>query len=338
MRRTEETGRPMAPEIACRVCADAAEGLHAAHELSGKNGEKMGVVHRDVTPHNLFVTYDGNTKIVDFGIAKFSSRTAHTRTGTVKGKLAYMSPEQVAGESVDRRTDVFALGVVLWELTTGQRLFRMDNDVDTLAKVRECKIPRPSAIVRGYPIDLEKIVMKMLARDKNERYRTARELSRALQSLLMRRGLFIAGDEVAAYMTSVFGERIMKREAHLRWAAEVTQTIDLDAGATDVPARAEAEEPSIVSYSSDVQPSQPPTARAIPRHVAVHLKPPPAAGPGAEANVPEPALPARAPAPPDVDPDADDAPTLAARRPPLDAPLDNEADDVNDTLVSPCRT
>jgi eukaryotic-like serine/threonine-protein kinase len=228
MRRTEELGTAMPPEIACRVIADAAEGLHAAHELLGKNGEKLGLVHRDVTPHNLFVTYDGVTKVVDFGIAKFSSRMSHTRAGTLKGKLAYMSPEQVHGEGIDRRTDIFALGVVLWELTTGQRLFRMESDLDTLAKVQECNVPRPSTLIRGYPVDLEKIVMKALAKNRGERFRTARELSRALQSLLMRRGLFIASDEVAAYTQSIFNDRIQKREAHLRWAAEVTSTINVD--------------------------------------------------------------------------------------------------------------
>jgi serine/threonine protein kinase len=228
MRRTEELGTAMPPEIACRVIADAAEGLHAAHELLGKNGEKLGLVHRDVTPHNLFVTYDGVTKVVDFGIAKFSSRMSHTRAGTLKGKLAYMSPEQVHGSEIDRRTDIFALGVVLWELTTGQRLFRMESDLDTLAKVQECNVPRPSTLIRGYPVDLEKIVMKALAKNRGERFKTARELSRALQSLLMRRGLFIASDEVAAYTQSIFNDRIAKREAHLRWAAEVTSTINVD--------------------------------------------------------------------------------------------------------------
>jgi serine/threonine protein kinase len=261
MRRTEEMGQPMPPEIACRVIADAAEGLHAAHELLGKNGEKLQLVHRDVTPHNLFVTYDGTTKVVDFGIAKFSSRTSNTRAGTLKGKLAYMSPEQVHGEGIDRRTDIFALGVVLWELTTGQRLFRMESDLDTLAKVQECNVPRPSTLIRGYPIDLEKIVMKALAKNRGERFRTARELSRALQSLLMRRGLFIASDEVAAYVQVIFQDRIQKREAHLRWAADVTQTINLEGllakQAAAVP------EPSIQSFNSDVQ-----NARAAPRPAA----------------------------------------------------------------------
>jgi serine/threonine-protein kinase len=228
MRRTEELGTAMPPEIACRVIADAAEGLHAAHELLGKNGEQLGLVHRDVTPHNLFVTYDGVTKVVDFGIAKFASRASHTRAGTLKGKLAYMSPEQVHGEGIDRRTDIFALGVVLWELTTGQRLFRMESDLDTLAKVQECNVPRPSTLIRGYPVDLEKIVMKALSKNRGERFKTSREFSRALQSLLMRRGLFIASDEVASYTQSIFADRIQKRDAHLRWAAEVTQTINVD--------------------------------------------------------------------------------------------------------------
>ncbi len=280
MRRTEELGQPMPPEIACRVIADAAEGLHAAHELLGKNGEKLQLVHRDVTPHNLFVTYDGTTKVVDFGIAKFSSRMASTRAGTLKGKLAYMSPEQVSGEPIDRRTDIFALGVVLWELTTGQRLFRMESDLDTLAKVQECNVPRPSNVVRGYPIDLEKIVMKALSKQKNERYKTSREFSRALQSLLMRRGLFIASDEVAGYTQSIFQDRIRKREEHLRWAAEVTQTINIEGKLEAAQPQAPTwnAEPSVVSYNSEVQPSAG-TMRAVPRPAAGaagQSQPPPA--------------------------------------------------------------
>jgi serine/threonine protein kinase len=268
MRRTEELGAPMPPEIACRVIADAAEGLNAAHELLGKNGEKLNLIHRDVTPHNLFVTYDGTTKVVDFGIAKFSSRMSSTRAGTLKGKLAYMSPEQVQGEPIDRRTDIFALGVVLWELTTGQRLFRMDSDLDTLAKVQECNIPRPTTIVRGYPIDLEKIVMKALSKNRGERFKTAREFSRALQSLLMRRGLFIASDEVAGYVQSIFADRIQKREAHLRWAGDVTQTINVEGMLAPEGMPRPQLEPSIRSYSSEVQASSPQTARVAPRPAA----------------------------------------------------------------------
>jgi serine/threonine protein kinase len=253
MRRTEELGRPTPPEIACRVIADAAEGLHAAHELLGDNGEKLGLVHRDVTPHNLFVNYDGSTKVVDFGIAKFRSRTAKTRAGMLKGKVAYMSPEQVAGASVDRRADIFSLGVVLWELTTGQRLFRMENDTDTLAKVQECDVPHPSGVLRGYPGDLEAIVMKALARSSRGRYATAREFSRALQALLMRRGLFVGADEVSAYMNSIFGDRVRKRETHLRLAAEAGHLLKRGGAVDLTPPSWRSDDGATGSFSSEVQ-------------------------------------------------------------------------------------
>ncbi|NUO48152.1 MAG: protein kinase [Polyangiaceae bacterium] len=229
MRRCEERNQQISADLAARLCADAAEGLHAAHELRGKNGQLLGLVHRDVTPHNLFVTYEGYTKVVDFGIAKVADRLSETRAGTLKGKLAYMSPEQVRGQDdVDRTTDVFALGVVLWELTTGHRLFRMDTDLDTLEKVQACVVPPPSTIIPGYPIELESVVMKALAKKKPERYQTARELSRALQLYLQRRAVLIGPEEVSAFIRELFADRIGAREAHLAWAADVTSTINVD--------------------------------------------------------------------------------------------------------------
>jgi eukaryotic-like serine/threonine-protein kinase len=229
MRRADERGVRITPELAARICSDAAEGLHAAHELRGKNGQLLGLVHRDVTPHNLFLTYDGYTKVVDFGIAKVADRLSSTRAGTLKGKLAYMSPEQVRGAEVDRTTDVFALGVVLWELTTNQRLFRMDTDLDTLEKVQACNVPAPSTLIANYPLELEGVVMKALAKRKQDRFQSAREFSRALQNFLMRQGAFVGPEEVAAFVRQVFADRIQKREAHLAWAAEVTSTINVDA-------------------------------------------------------------------------------------------------------------
>ena len=228
MRRAEDRGQRIAPDLAARICADAAEGLHAAHELRGKNGQLLGLVHRDVTPHNLFITYDGYTKVVDFGIAKVADRLSSTRAGTLKGKLAYMSPEQVRGAEVDRTTDIFALGVVLWEITTNQRLFRMDTDLDTLEKVQACIVPPPSTMVPGYPLELEACLMKALSKRKQDRYQTAREFSRALQSYLVRSGAFVGAEEVAGFVRHVFADRIQKREAHLAWAAEVTSTVNVD--------------------------------------------------------------------------------------------------------------
>jgi len=228
MRRIEEHSTRIPFHVAARVCADAAEGLHAAHELRGRNGQLLNLVHRDVTPHNLFVTYEGYTKVVDFGIAKVVDRLASTRAGTLKGKLAYMSPEQVRGQEVDRRTDIFALGVVLWELTTNRRLFRMDTDLDTLEKVQACVVPLPSTIVPDYPPELQDVVMKALAQRREDRFQTAREFSRALQRFLMKQGTFVGPEDVGDYVKSLFNDRVAKRERYLEWAAEVTSAVDLE--------------------------------------------------------------------------------------------------------------
>ena len=248
MRSNEDRGIATRPELAARIVADAAEGLHAAHELRGKNGEPLNLVHRDVSPHNLFVTYDGMVKVVDFGIAKVSGRLSSTRAGTLKGKLAYMSPEQVRGSAIDRRTDIFALGVVLWELTTGQRLFRMDSDLETLEKVQACIVPPPSSVRPDFPAELESVVMRTLQRRPEMRFQTARELSRALQQFLMHAGSFVGPEDVSAHVTGIFGDRIKTREAHLRWAADVTQTISIDDIRSG--ARSGYDELSLNSYES----------------------------------------------------------------------------------------
>ncbi len=295
MRALDEGGGPaMSHAMVARIVADAAEGLHAAHELADKHGKTLGLVHRDVTPHNLFVTYDGSVKVVDFGVAKVTDRMTKTRAGTLKGKLAYMSPEQVRGEDVDRRTDVFALGVVLWEITTGRRLFRMDNDLDTLERVQACIVPSPSSIVAHYPVELESIVMRALSKDKNRRFQTARELSRALQQYLMKSGQFIGADEIGGYMKQVLADRFEKREAHLQWAAEVTQTISLDK--LERPAAGNLDEVSLLTLESDVQ-SVP--SAAVPLKTSTALAspgsrlPPIGAAPAADVSARRPSQPTR---------------------------------------------
>jgi serine/threonine-protein kinase len=265
MRKVEEFGTQVPFHIAARICADAAEGLHGAHELRGRNGQLLNLVHRDVTPHNLFVTYEGYTKVVDFGIAKVVDRLASTRAGTLKGKLAYMSPEQVRGQEVDRRTDIFALGVVLWELTTNRRLFRMETDLDTLEKVQACVVPLPSTLVAGYPPELEAVVMRALAQRREDRFQTAREFSRALQASLMRQGLMVGPEDVGEYLKSLFTDRVRKRERYLEWAAEVTGAVDL----SQLQAQAE-NSPSLLtpgtpSASHVKEKSQPPPAPERPQ-------------------------------------------------------------------------
>ncbi len=228
MRVQEEKGERMAPELAARIIADAAEGLHAAHELRSKDGDLLNLVHRDVTPHNLFVTYDGTVKVVDFGIAKVTGRLSSTVAGTLKGKIAYMSPEQILGRDLDRRSDIFSLAVVLWELSTGRRLFRADTDSETLGRVRACIVPPPSIVVPSYPAELEAIVMRALSKDPKARQETAREMSRSLQQYLIHAKAFVGSEEIASHMTKLFSDRLPQREEHLRWAAEVTNTVSIE--------------------------------------------------------------------------------------------------------------
>ncbi|HMI92720.1 MAG TPA: protein kinase [Polyangiales bacterium] len=164
-----------------RIIADAAEGLHAAHELRGDDGQPLQVVHRDVSPQNLIVTYDGAVKVMDFGIARALDQLHLTRTGTVRGKFPYMAPEQLEQGVVDRRADVWSLGVVLWELLTGKQLFHREREVDTMRAVLSAPIPAPSSIRPGIPRAFDEIALRALARNPSRRFATARELVLALE-------------------------------------------------------------------------------------------------------------------------------------------------------------
>jgi serine/threonine-protein kinase len=182
---------PRRPFYVAKLIADACEGLHAAHELRGRDGELLNVVHRDISPQNLFVTFDGVVKVVDFGIASASDRLHHTQGSEVKGKFSYMAPEQARGAKgakLDRRADVFALGIVLWEMLTLKRLFRRDTPAETLMALVSDPIPPPSAARPGIPPELDAIVLKSLARSPDERYATARELGRDLNRFLGKAG------------------------------------------------------------------------------------------------------------------------------------------------------
>src|SRR5262249_44804410 len=153
-----------------RVLIEALAGLHYAHDLTDFDGTPLEVVHRDATPHNVFITYDGQVKLLDFGIAKALSSTHHTRTEILKGKVSYMAPEQTRGEEVDRRADVFAAGVMLWEAATGQRLWKGANEIAVLHARIAGDAPRPSTINARVNEDLEHIVMRALAKHPADRY------------------------------------------------------------------------------------------------------------------------------------------------------------------------
>lgn len=173
---------PPRPLLA-HVVARTATGLHAAHELRGADGKSLGLVHRDVSPHNVLITYDGVIKLLDFGIAKAAGRLSQTATGELKGKYAYMAPEALlGGRVVDRRADIFSLGVVLYEATTLRRLFKDENELLTLDKIARCEVVRPSKIDPDYPPQLESILLRALLKDPDERYQTAADLASDLDA------------------------------------------------------------------------------------------------------------------------------------------------------------
>ncbi len=202
---------PLHAGYAARIIADAAEGLHAAHVLHGDDGSLLNVVHRDVSPQNVMVTYDGAVKITDFGIARTVDQLHLTRTGTVRGKFPYMAPEQVEQGPIDHRVDIWSLGVVFWELLTGARLFHREREVDTIRAVLQAPIPPPSSARAGVPREFDEIVMHALQRDPARRFATARDLSLAIENVRGRRDATVGHGMLAAWLRQLFPDLYARR-------------------------------------------------------------------------------------------------------------------------------
>jgi serine/threonine-protein kinase len=200
-----------------RILADACAAVHAVHEARDEHGAPLNIVHRDVTPHNLLVSWDGFMKLVDFGIARSSLQSTLTTTGVVKGKLGYMSPEQATGGTVDRRTDVFALGILLWEALARKRLFRRGTDSETIAAIVMCKVPPLDEVAAEAPKELRPILERALRHDPSGRYSTALEMQRALEQALVSAGVAIGTNEVAHIVQHVAPSRVREHE---RWLAD----------------------------------------------------------------------------------------------------------------------
>jgi serine/threonine-protein kinase len=207
----EASPMPLHAGYAARVIADAAEGLHAAHMLYGDDGQLLNVVHRDVSPQNVMVTYDGAVKITDFGIARTVDQLHLTRTGTVRGKFPYMAPEQVEQGPIDHRADVWSLGVVFWELLTGAQLFHREREVDSIRAVLQAPIPAPSAARPGVPREFDEIVMHALQRDPARRFATARDLSLAIENVRGRREATVGHGMLAAWLRQLFPDLYARR-------------------------------------------------------------------------------------------------------------------------------
>ncbi|MGE0789596.1 MAG: protein kinase [Sandaracinaceae bacterium] len=230
MKRAWREGQGISPVLAASVIAEVARGLHAAHELRGKDRELLHVVHRDVSPQNMMLLYDGIAKITDFGIARARGKMSTTQAGTLKGKFAYMSPEQLNGEVLDRRADIWSLGVVLWETTVGRHLFRGDSEGETALRVVQAPLVMPSELVDGYPKELEAILADVLARDREHRIPTAERLATRLEEFVRSAKYEHWGPaELGEYVSTVFADRRLQRDEMLN--ADVGE---LDEGVTVV--------------------------------------------------------------------------------------------------------
>ncbi|HEU4411678.1 MAG TPA: serine/threonine-protein kinase [Polyangiaceae bacterium] len=213
-----------------RIVCEVLDGLHFAHELTDFDGQPLNVVHRDISPHNIFVTYEGVPKLLDFGIAKAADSSGETRTGIIKGKVAYMAPEQLrSARRIDRRADIFAVGVILWRAITGRRLWKGLSDLDVLQKISAGDIPSPLAINPQADPRLVAICGKCLAIDPDERYQTAAELQEALEEFTRSLPQKVGRRDLARLMNELFAERRAQArkaiDARIREVSQATREL-----------------------------------------------------------------------------------------------------------------
>ncbi len=208
-------GGKVPASLTLNMLAQSCAGLHYAHERS-VNGKNLNIVHRDISPQNIVVSFEGVAKVVDFGIAKADQRETKTRTGTIKGKFAYMSPEQCVAQNVDRRTDIFALGVIAHELLTGKRLFKRPSPYETYQAVIDCAVPLPSSLNHELDPSLDAVIMKALAKEKEGRYPTAEAFGDALLGYLHHRGKGSGPGDVARFFEQSFMPEIEEHGARMR--------------------------------------------------------------------------------------------------------------------------
>jgi len=191
-------------EVACGIVAQACSGLHYAHEKTMPDGKPLNIIHRDVSPQNLILTYEGLVKVLDFGIAKADQRESQTRTGLVKGKFSYMSPEQCLGSALDRRSDVFALGIVLFELCTARRLFKRGSTYETYTAITTADVPPPRRLNAKVPEAVEAVILRALARQPADRYPTADAMLDALEEAMRKGNLRGSATDLARFMNETF--------------------------------------------------------------------------------------------------------------------------------------
>ncbi|MFL5346334.1 MAG: protein kinase domain-containing protein [Hyalangium sp.] len=211
MRKAWSAGQWIARPLAIRIVASACEGLYYAHTRVDANGKPLKVVHRDISPQNILISFDGSVKLVDFGIAKAADQVGLTKSGAIKGKFAYMAPEQAAGKALDHRADIFAIGLVLYELLTGVRPLKRDSELATLQAALECAIQTPSEVA-DVPSELDSVVMSALAKAADDRYRDARQFQVALEETLVAQRWVASSVQISELMETLFSDRLAEEK------------------------------------------------------------------------------------------------------------------------------
>ncbi|HYO74108.1 MAG TPA: protein kinase [Archangium sp.] len=261
--RCRKKGEPAPVPLVAYVVSKMCEGLDYAHRKKNNQGQDLTIVHRDISPQNILISFEGEVKVIDFGIAKAVGKATKTQAGILKGKFGYMSPEQIRGLPLDRRSDIFAIGVCLYEMLTGERLFVGDSDFSVLEKVRKAEVAPPSTYNRRIPEALEKIVLKALARDVDERYQYANELGDDLQRFLLTSDSIFGRKDLMQYMKSTFAEDVEREKQRLQEYADIKPPEGMLA-AIEMGFSGASAAPQVQVPVSAPVPSQPPVSPPMP--------------------------------------------------------------------------
>jgi eukaryotic-like serine/threonine-protein kinase len=276
---------PISAQVAATVVAAACDALHYAHALTSDDGQPLNIVHRDISPSNIFVSFQGVVKVLDFGIARAEGKVVKTATGMIKGKLAYMAPEQAKGQALDGRADVWALGAVLHELLTGKRLFWRGNDVESFRALLDERVPLPSELRAGIPRELDEICGRALERNLDRRYTSAKEMYADLDDFLSSRTYVPSQTLLQTYLQELVG----REEVAAKLKSSLSKAVPVVAAVEPAPARSAVTKgsgavrslpvpsPAPADETRGAPPSAPVRRRALTHDAIAPLAPPPTA-------------------------------------------------------------
>jgi len=244
--KSEEKGRPLSLEYVLYIASRVCEGLDYAHHLKDLEGNPLHIIHRDISPPNIFITYEGEVKIVDFGIAKAATQNTATVEGVIKGKVSYMSPEQAGGESIDQRSDIFSTGIIIYEMLTGRRMFE-GEPLQILPKVCEAEFEPLDQVVKDLPPELYEIQRRALAKDLDQRYQSSGEMLSDLEECMHKNDLRATARGLSQYMRTLFEEEIAAEEGALRETAQIQSVDESEAALETIALQTKREKTNVLS-------------------------------------------------------------------------------------------